>query len=201
MSDPTAKVFAGLALACLLKRSDHLADASRLSTRAFASARVSIDGIGSGDAAILSILDLLMLTKVLGNHSGFGDRWDWVLRTMRERTRPWTRVVAHGHAGRGLAWIGRIPMAKQQFQEARDLASGFPAITAKGPGRFSYLHVTMQYAAEAGLWALAGTYYRDVEQAAAELIKLNVAEPHPDKIRELLDFFRAVIKARRFPGQ
>ena len=74
-------------------------------------------------------------------------------------------------------------MAKQQFQEARDLAANSPTITANGPARWSYLLATMQYAAEAGLWDVAGNHYRDVEKAAAELIALDLQEPPAVPVR------------------
>lgn len=122
---------------------------------------------------------------------------DWLLVLIEQNPHLGSRIASLSYAGRGLVWIGRRKLGRKIFQKARDSAVAQPVITPEGPERFVYLLTTLQFAAESGLWDLAGEYFLETEQAGAELLKHNHPSFRPVDIRKGLDYFGDAVQNRR----
>ncbi len=140
-----------------------------------------------------------MLTKALGNHSGFGSRLDWLLELIEKDPYPSSKIASLVFTGRALAWIGRHDLAEKTFRDAHGRAGALPVMMGGEPGRFPHLLTTTQFAAEAGLWDLAQEFFVDMEKAGLEFMMLNSPNFTPADVRKALDFFRSAIKAKRLP--
>ena len=117
-----------------------------------ASIRSMVEKTGDATGPINQLIDLTLLMDSAGSGDDFEPRWAWITRAIRDWTHVDFKLFAHSHAGRGLVWAGRHALALQHFKEARGIAEALPTWSVDGPARFTYLHATAQFAAQAGLW-------------------------------------------------